>query len=131
MKFLDNVGFSNHPPSHYHGDKVRVLFLAIALFMILGLPFFQEQIPLPLTLSLTSVIFLIFLAGLTNPRQVWVAFLNVVVSLGGLLIFEYFALINVDAISGAFFWVNQILAMMFLIAFYYSTKTLRGFYLRQ
>lgn len=131
MKFLDNVGFSNRPPSHYHGDIVRGIFLAIAVIMLFGLPFFQEQIPLPLTLSLAAVIFLIFIAGLTNPQQILLALVDVLVSLSGFLIFEYFALNGFESFANLFFLVNQTLAVLFLCAFYYSTKTLRGFYLRK
>lgn len=130
--FLDNLGFSDKKPKHYHGDIVRVLFLVIAFLMFVGLPFFQDEIPLPLSLSLGAVVFLVFLGGLTNPRQAWVVFLDTVVSLLGLSIFAYFSVTRFSSLElTAFFLINQTLGLLFLVAFYFSTKTLRGMYLRE
>ena len=130
MKFLDSAGFSDKSPRHYHGDIVRVCFFIAALLMLSGLPFFQDRIPLPVSLSMGAIVMLIFLAGLTNPLLVWLLFTDTVASLFGLVIFEYFAVTNFD-LSSVFFYINQTLAILFLIAFYFSTKSLRGFYLRK
>lgn len=127
---MENTGFSERKPRHYHGDIVRVCFFASAALMLLGLPYFQDLIPLPISLSMGAIVMLIFLAGLTNPEQVWLIFLDTMASLLGVVIFEYFAVTNFS-VQSVFFWINQFLALLFLIAFYFSTKTLRGFYLRK
>ncbi len=129
-KFLDNLGLSEGKPRHYHGDNVRTLFLIAATIMFFCQPFLLDQIPFSWPVSLAAIILLIFLAGLTNPRQPWVIFLDTVVALLGLVIFEYYVISRFSSWDDIFFWVNQTLALIFLLAFYFSTKTLRGLYLR-
>jgi hypothetical protein len=117
------------PKTHYYGDQIRVLFVIAGILMLLGLPLFQDKIPFSVWFSVGAIIVLIFLAGLTNPKQVWVSFLNTAASLIGFAVFEYYALTNSISLFEGFFLVNQLLAIIFLIAFYLSSKTLRGFYL--
>ncbi|MBI2011379.1 hypothetical protein HYS91_01290 [Candidatus Daviesbacteria bacterium] len=116
---------------HYHGDKVRILFIIAGIIMILGLPFFQELIHLPLYSSFLGILALGFIAGLTNPRQMWVALLDTCISIAALVIFEYYAIHSFNQESLIFFWTNQILALLFFAALYFSTKTLRGFFFRK
>lgn len=98
--------------------------------MLIGLPIFQNRIPVPLGFSLVGLVLLAFLAGLTNPREFWTSLLDMVASLIGIGAFEYHAVKNFS-LSDYFFWVNQFLAIIFFLAFYFSVKTLRGFYLRE
>ena len=95
--------------------------------MIVTLPFFVEEIKQPLIISLVAILLVGMAAGLTSPRHPWTATMNVFVSAGGVLVFENYA---VDWYSrygsvGNFFWANQLLAVIFLLALYYSLKTLR------
>lgn len=116
---------------HYHGDITRSLLVVAATLMLVGIPFFKDRVPFPLSLTIIVVVVLIFLAGLTNPKQVWLTFLEVVASASGFFVFEYYALFKFTNFTDIFFWANQTLALLFFFAFYFSTKTLRGFYLRQ
>ena len=115
---------------HYHGDIVRVVFFIAGLIMIVGLPLFKEEINFPIYFSIFATMVLVILAGLTNPKQMWIAYLNLVVSLVGFVIFEYEAATKFDDLTSSFFIINQILALLFFTALYFSVKTLRGFYLR-
>jgi uncharacterized membrane protein YhhN len=117
--------------SHYHGDRIRVLFLVSGIVMLVGLPVFQQKIPFPVSLSVIAVVLLAFLAGLTNPKQVWFSFLDTAASLIGFLVFEYYAITNSSNLLDNFFLINQLLALFFFVAFYFSVKTLRGFYLKR
>jgi hypothetical protein len=67
-------------------------------------------------------------AGITNPKQTWVAFLNFLIALIGSIIFEYQAVVGYSTYSiyHRTFWGNQLLALDFLIALYFCTKTVRG-----
>lgn len=114
---------------HYHGDVVRVLFFVAGIIMLIGLPFFKDLIPFSLNISILSILVLGLIAGFTNPRQMWVAIINVLISLAGFIIFEYYAVTSFDP-STLFFWTNQALALIFFLTLYFSTKTLRGFLLR-
>ena len=112
---------------HYYGDTVRQLFVLAALVMVVSLPFFTEEIGQPLIISLVAILLVGMAAGLTSPRHTWTATFNVFISIGGFLTFEDYA---VDWYSrygstGSFFWTNQLLAVIFLLALYFSLKTFR------
>lgn len=116
------------PPQHYYGDTVRRLFIFAAVVMLVGLPFFADRLSAPLVLVLFAILLVALFAGLTNPRQQWVAVLNIGISLIVLIVFEYYA-IMFYAEGGSFqllFWIVQVLAVSFLFALYFSVKMLRG-----
>jgi hypothetical protein len=114
--------------SHYYGDVVRRLFLAVALIMIVGLPFISDYLSVAPVFSILGVIVLGLAAALTSPALVWESVLNVVISTVGFVIFEIqsvktyhdYGLIN------RFFIINLVLGLLFLFALYFGVKTLRG-----
>ncbi len=117
---------------HYYGDIVRIFFLLAAIVMLLSLPTLTEILPIPVYISIISIMALIFVAGLTNPVQKWVIILDVIMSAIGFLVFEYYAAkIFSQNIDFFLFLVNQILAAIFLFAFYFATKTMRGFLVKE
>lgn len=117
---------------HYHGDKVRSLFMVGGLIMVVAYPFFHSLISAPLPIAIVGSIILAVFGGLMNPKQKWVIFLNTVIPVIAFLFFEYYAayaymnLSPAENINVAFFWVNQILAVIFFLAAYLSTKSFRG-----
>ena len=118
-------------PSHYHGDMVRRLFFSGGIIMILALPFFKDLIPVPEFISILAMLIIGFMAGLTNPRLKWTAFLDCIISLVAFATFEFSAIKNYSSPEAMLFWLDQALAIIFFLALYYSTKTLRGFILRK
>ncbi len=124
-----------HPYSpemmHYYGDIVRRLFLLGAAIMLLAYPFFSAQIGGDPTYSLIGMILLVMAAGITNPRQRWIALLNVLFAAIATFNFESHAITFwAPPAPRAIFIVDQILAVIFLVALYYAVKTLRGMYLK-
>lgn len=118
--------------SHYYGDIVRKLLVAGDAIMILTYPFFMDRIFFSTSISIVAIVSVGVIAGFLNPRQKWASILTFVISAAALTVFEYHA---VTVLSGEnkngfdlFFWINQILAIIFLFALYYSAKTIRGFY---
>jgi hypothetical protein len=117
---------------HYYGDAIRVIFIVSGLAMLLTLPFFSPILKIPIFLPIITVLALAILGGFLNPRQFWIIITNVLVSLFACATFQYYAitaylyLSPAFAINVAFFWTNQILAVLFFIALYLSVKTLRG-----
>ncbi len=116
---------------HYHGDRVRELFMLAGLIMIVSFPFFNQIIFLPSFFSVLGIIVIAFLAGLESPEKRWVLILNTAIASLGCLIFEYQAAqfysnsTTDTATDQWFFWVNQALAIIFFLALYFSAKTLR------
>ena len=112
---------------HYYGDLVRKLFLGGAIVMVITLPFLNTLLPFSIFTSLIVIIALSFVAGITTPLERWAPLLNEITSVISVLVFEYYAVLyyNEYGIS-LIFIVNQVLALNFLTALYYSTKNLRG-----
>jgi len=119
--------------SHYYGDTVRILFMAAALVMLVGLPAVGSYIGLPTFFSVIAILGLVLTAGLTNPKQVWEAGLNVGISLVGFLVFESYAVAAYGRFSATdkFFLANLALGFIFLFATYFSVKTWRGLLLAE
>ena len=118
---------------HYYGDVVRVMFIAAGLLMLISLPYFTDLnlIPVPLFVAVGAILLVSVLAGVMNPLQPVLMFFNLIVSLSGFAIFESYAVESYLANQALFFLVNQLLAALFFFALYYSTKTLRGYFLRK
>ena len=118
--------------SHYYGDIVRLLFLAGAVLMLFFLPFFSEIIPVSVPVALFTILALGIFAGVTNPRQLVIAVFDTIIATLAVVVFGYYAIDAYLKYTGVslYFWANQVLAVDFLFALYYSTKTLRGFLLK-
>lgn len=114
------------PMAHYYGDIVRKLFLTAGVLILLALPFAVAYVPWPAPVLLLVVLAVTMVAGLTNPKQVWVMWLNVAVAGVGLLAFEWHAIGRVGTPPSWIFVFDQALALIFFFALYYSIKTLRG-----
>ena len=112
---------------HYYGDTVRRLFVLAALVMVITLPFFTDKIPEPLPVALIAILITGAAAGLTSPRESWTAVTNVLIAVGGVLVFEWHAVqwYSRYQLANNYFWTNQLLAVIFLLALYFSFKTAR------
>lgn len=119
-------------PPHYHGVAVRILFIAAALVLLIAAST-GATLPLSDTMAVLTAIALMIAAGITNPEQTWIHWIN-----GGIAMIEsvLFALgaIGYYRISRSIFdptfLFTEILAVIFLLALYFSTKTVRGIFLR-
>lgn len=130
MEVIDERPLGTKHNPHYHGDKVRIFLFMASVVMILGLPFFKDQVLVTANYILLWAVVMIIFAGLTNPKQAWISFVNTVIALLGFIVFEYAAVTNFATTVDMFFLITQGLALVFLFALYYSVKTVRGFYLQ-
>lgn len=115
-------------PYHYYGDIMRKLFVGAAVVMLLTLPFFSADylIPAPLLISLAAIFMIVLLAGFISPGHKLVIAAHTIAAGFGMIVFEYYAVYAYVHLEGRFFAANQLLALIFFIAFYYSVKTFRG-----
>lgn len=114
--------------AHYYGDEVRQFFLAGAFIMVAALPFVHALIDQPVVFSILAILILVVAAGLTNPKQLSTAILNALIAIAAVIVLELYAIsaYGASGIVGLFFWLNQMLAIDFLIALYFAIKTIRG-----
>lgn len=126
---MDDPEIVNEKPKHYYGDIVRDLFLLAAVIMLVGLPWFIQYLTVPTPISIIGMVVLVLAAGATNPVLRWTAYVNVSLSVIGFVVFESYAVRAFVEFSPSskFFAANQLLALVFALAVYYSAKTLRGF----
>lgn len=132
MELEDNSDAKDYVP-HYYGNIIRLIFVISGLIMAISFPFFSKLINLPLPIAIFAVLVLAILGGLINPKQKWVILLNAIAPMIAFCTFEYYAVSTYlnyvpNSIDISFFWINQILALMFFVATYLEIKTLRAIY---
>ena len=118
---------------HYYGNVVRVFFMVAALIMVFALPAIRTYLHIPTVFSVAAILGLTLAAGLTNPKVLWTAGLNSIISFVGFLIFETMAVTSYLSYSASnkFFITNMSLGFIFLLAVYFSVKSWRGLYLQR
>ena len=117
-------------PFHYYGDIVRKLFILSAIIMIVTLPFLTDRLPVPPFISIIIIVALPLITGFLAPRNKWVISLDLLVSSVAVIVFEYYAVqaYKTSPVSDTLFLVNQTLAIIFLFASYYASKTMRSLF---
>lgn len=121
----------HRPPKHYYGDIVRILFV-VAAIILFAMQFTGIRLPFSAFGSIIVILILVVSAGLTNPVQAWIHWINIFVSGFCLLLFGGLALSRFQTQAALFpdGVLIGVLALMFLIALYSATKTLRGILMR-
>ncbi len=110
----------------YKSDYVSMLFFAIGIIMLIGLPVFIKEINTGMVAAVLGILVVDFLAGLTNFRRKRIMFFDACISFIGIIYFEITAamVIFVGGPSG-YFLFNELLALLFFVTFFISLKTYR------
>ncbi len=119
---------------HYYGDTVRKLFIAGAVLMFIYLPLDRNLVPAVVYILIILALAITLFAGFTNPAQKWVITYDTVIAAIICLTFEFFAVSRyqlVHQIGDITFLTRQLLAINFLIALYFSSKSLRGLHVKE
>lgn len=136
MPFEGNGGSEGVPQRrkipHYHGDNVRAMFVVGAIILVVA-----QSTGADLRLSnfaaVASAIFLVVVAGITNPTRSGIHWLNAVIAVIGTLFFGTTAVehyrSDISVVNTSFAYVEA-LALLSLVALYFTTRTIRGFRLR-
>lgn len=113
---------------HYHGDEVRVLFFVSAIVLIVARST-GADLPLSTLGTVVSAVVLVIVAGITNPAQYWIHFANASIAIVGALLFGTTAIDHYRAgeslLHPSFVYVEA-LAILSLMALYFTTRTIRG-----
>ena len=113
---------------HYHGDEVRTIFFIGALVLIVAQST-GADLPLSTFGAVASAILLVVAAGITNPDQSSIHWLNAAIAVIGTLVFgttavehyrEGFSIFDIS------FIYIEALALLSLVALYFTTRTIRG-----
>lgn len=136
MTFEGSGGDVGLPPRrtmpHYHGDEVRALFVISALVIIFAKSTGAE-LPFSNLGAVTSAAALVVAAGITNPKQGWIHWVNAFFAIGGTLLFGTTAVdhysLGISVFEPSFVYIEA-LALLSLVALFFTTRTIRGFILR-
>ncbi len=114
------------PVKHYYGDVVRQLFIAGAILMCVGAPYYADTLSAELPFEIVGAIVLIALAALSNPHGRGFITADSVAAGVGLLIYETWSLYRYEDSTWVQFFLRELISIIFLAAFYFSMKTLRA-----
>ena len=117
--------------SHYYGDSVRQILLAAAALMLVGMPFYTDDLSVEMPFIVIAAVVLVIVAALTSPMKSAFISADVIVSGVGLIIFEIWAILGYGESTVLQFVLREALAILFLFALYFSSKTLRSMLLNQ
>lgn len=115
---------------HYYGDAVRTLFISSSVLMIVGAPFYSDDYA-NVQYIVIGVIAMVALAAMTNPRKMWLAVCDAIVSGIGLGVYGTWALHGYHADEPLAYVLRGAIAVLFLFTFYFSMKTMRAMMMRQ
>ncbi|MBU6321585.1 MAG: hypothetical protein KGI78_02020 [Patescibacteria group bacterium] len=120
-----------HETPHYHGDAVRALFIVSAIVLVVSEFMGAGLLSGPLAIGLAVV--LAVAAGITNPAQPWIHWVDALLALLTTILFgletvgDYAA--GLAARNGSFIFALG-LALLSLSALYLAVRTVRGTMLR-
>lgn len=117
-----------HKIAHYHGDNVRMLFFAGAVVLVVAQSTGAE-LPFSTLGSVVAAVVLVIAAGITNPEQKGIHWFNASLAVIGSLVFGTSAVAHYRAGASIFdptFTYTEALALLSLVALYFTTKTIRG-----
>ena len=133
MAFDTNIP-SHAPPvreiPHYHGDALRAIFVAEAAVLVVGAAM-AVALPLSTAAAVLAAIVLVVAAGVTNPAQEWIHYVNGVLAVLGTFVFGVRAIDTYRGGVDTSFVFVLALALMSLAALYLATRTIRGMILRE
>jgi len=134
MTYERNGGTNVPPPHdipHYHGDQVRVIFVIGAVLLIVAQST-GADLPLSTFSTVISAVLLVVAAGITNPAQFWIHWANAFLAVYGTILFGMMAIDNyragISIFNPSFVYV-EMLALLSLIALYFTTRTVRGLHM--
>lgn len=121
-----------HRIPHYHGDAVRALFVTSAVVLIVAR---STGVDLPLSTfgTVTASVALVIAAGITNPASFWIHWINAGLAMAGTVLFGMSAVdhyrLGVSVFDPSFTYIEA-LALLSLVALYFTTRTIRGLHTR-
>lgn len=113
---------------HYHGDEVRVLFVIAAVIIVIAQST-GADLPFSAFGAILAVMLLVIAAGITNPAQPFIHWVNAFLAAGGTLLFGTSAFNYYQTGMSIFtvsFTYTEALALLSLVSLYFTTRTIRG-----
>jgi hypothetical protein len=111
---------------NYYGDYVRRIFFISAAAMLILSPFIDSEIPILMPVEIIGALIFAILGAFTSPTNQVSILANAAAAIAGVLVYEGLALLAYAEESYIVFIEREALAIGFLVALYFSVKTLRN-----
>lgn len=111
---------------HYYGDAVRQIFMVSGAVMLILAPFLASTFPAILPFEIGGALVVVILGAMTNPTNQLSMIANSIAAGVGVVIYELLALSLFSSGDYLAFVEREALAIGFLIALYFSLKTVRN-----
>lgn len=105
---------------------MRQLFIAAAALMLIGAPFYADELRTEFPFVVVGALVLVALAALASPHKHLVFVASAIASGVGAFIYEVWALYSYQESTWVQFGLREAIAIIFLISFYFSVKTVRA-----
>jgi len=115
---------------HYWGDVARQLSVGAAL-MLVGAPWYANELLTQFPLIIIAAILSVGLAALVNPLMRWVSVFDAMMSCIIAIVYAPWAFYAYQDGEYLMFVLRMAVAIIFLFAFYFNTKTVRAMVLHQ
>lgn len=122
---------STAPIPHYHGNVVRQLLITAVILMLVGAPFYAGSLKIQLPFLVVGALLLASVAAIANPHKRWVFIAGAGAAGIGFAVYEMWSLYQYTESTWMQTVLRQIIALIFLVAFYFSMKTIRAFTLHK
>ena len=116
---------------HYYGDVVRQCFVVGAALILLFSPFYTDTLRTHLPFLLFGGLVFVALAALTNPHNRSIVLADAVAAGVAVVIYQAWALFEYESSTWVEFALRELIALIFIAAFYFSMKTLRAMLLHK
>ena len=116
--------------NHYYGNVTRQFMIGGVFLMMLGAPFYAGSLRAEFPFEVVGALLIVAFAALTNPFSKSIIIADTVLSGATAFIFGTWAFAGYESIDVAFI-LRDAIALVFLVAFYFSLKTLRAMMLHQ
>ena len=97
--------------------------------MLIGSPLYATSLSTQFPFIVAGAVFAVGFAALTSPKTRWVAFADAIIAGVGLTLYAMWAMLGYDDVSPVAFVLRVAISIVFLFAFYFALKTVRGFVL--
>lgn len=116
---------------HYYGDSVRQLLLGAAALMLIGSPFYSDNLAAEFPFIVIGALLAAALAAIINPRDRWISVVIALLSGAGVVVYAMWGMFGYEIINPVAFVLRLAVAVILLFVFYFSMKTMRAFMLHQ
>lgn len=116
---------------HYYGDIARQIMLGAVAIMMLSAPFYSDSLQAEFPFEIVAAIILVAFAALTNPIKRSIVLIDAMLTGAAAATFALWAFLGYGQVDSVAFMLRDVIALLFLFAFYFSLKTLRAMILHQ